>query len=409
MLSLSNLFCDHAAGNERLRYGHRHGGRERRFDDRPYPDAPRPVVVWAVTGKCNLRCVHCYAGATDAAMPGELTTAEGFDLLDQLKAFGCPAVLISGGEPLSRPDTLEFIAYAAELGLPCTLSTNGTLITPWIAQRLAALGLRYVGVSLDGSPATHDKLRGAKGAFHDAVAGIRRCKAAGLKVGVRFTVHGLNRHEIDDVIDTCLAEGIDRLCVYHLAYAGRGGKMQKLDLTAEDTRDVVDHLIDRTRRCHAAGEPLEVLTVGNHADAAYAVLRLEAEDSHRAAAVHAKLTGTGGNRSGQNICSIDPIGRVHMDQFSWHHSVGDLRKETFAEIWGGASDLRLRTLRARPKGLPEACRTCRFVGLCNGNLRTRAEAATGDWLGMDPSCYLTEAERAASTSSAIEDRLTVLT
>ena len=393
MLSLSNLFCDHAAGNEQLRYGHRHGGRERRFDDRPYPDAPRPVVVWAVTGKCNLKCVHCYAGATDQPMPGELTTAEGFDLLDQLKAFGCPAVLISGGEPLARSDTLEFIAHAHELGLPATLSTNGTLLTDWIAKRLARLHLRYVGVSLDGGPVTHDKLRGVRGSFDQAIAGIRRCKDEGLKVGVRFTVHALNQHEMDDVIDICLAEGIDRLCVYHLAYAGRGGKMQKVDLTTDQTRYCVDRLIQRTRQCHDAGEPLEVLTVGNHADAAYAVLDLERRDPARAEAVLDKLTGTGGNRSGQNICSIDPMGKVHVDQFSWHYDVGDLRRETFAEVWGEASDPRLRVLRDRQPHLPEKCRDCRFVGLCNGNLRVRAEAATGDWLGDDPSCYLTAEER----------------
>ena len=403
MLSLSNLFCEHAAGNEQLRYGHRAGGREQRFDDRPHPDAPRPVVVWAVTGQCNLKCVHCYAGATDAAMPGELTTAEGFDLLDQLKAFGCPAVLISGGEPLARGDTLELIAYARELGLPATLSTNGTLLTDWTARRLAKLGLRYVGISLDGGRATHDKLRGMKGSFDDAIAGIRRCKAAGLKVGVRFTVHALNLHELDAVVDRCLAESIDRLCVYHLAYAGRGGNMQKVDLTADQTRDVVDHLIDRTRSLHAEGRPLEVLTVGNHADAAYAVLRLERENPPLAERVHARLAGTGGNRSGQNICSIDPLGKVHMDQFSWHHTVGDLRRQTFAEVWGEAWGPRLKQLRHRRDHLPETCRRCRFVDLCNGNLRTRAEAATGDWLGMDPSCYLTDAERAADCASVAVD------
>jgi len=396
MLSLSNLFCAHEAGNEKLRYGHR-----KRVHDGPYPNAPRPVVVWAITGACNLRCVHCYAGATQEPHKGEFTTAEGFEVLDQLKEFGCPAVLISGGEPLCRPDVLELIAYAREIGLPTTLSTNGTLITDWMAQRLAKLDLRYVGISLDGSESLHDKLRGVKGAFDDAMTGIRRCKNQGLKVGARFTVHGLNHHQLDDVIDLCIETGIDRLCVYHLAYAGRGDNMRKVDLTSEQTRDIVDHLIDRTIKAHYQGHSLEVLTVGNHADAAYVVNRLEQDDPVKAQAVRERLSGTGGNRSGQNICSIDPSGNVHMDQFSWHHSVGNIRHQTFAEIWGEAADERLKALRQRPEGLPPRCQACRLNAMCNGNLRTRAEAATGDWMGMDPSCYLTDEEIGLAEAHAI--------
>ena len=118
MLSLTNLLCDHAAGNERLRYGHTTSSNA----------APRPVVVWGVTKACNLRCVHCYASADAHPAPGELTDAEGFALLDDLRAFDVPAVLFSGGEPLVRPATVDFIRHARALGLSATLSTNGLLI-----------------------------------------------------------------------------------------------------------------------------------------------------------------------------------------------------------------------------------------------------------------------------------------
>src|SRR5579884_3068423 len=398
MLSVSNLLCDHRAGNEALRYGHvreRRQGREPETTPAdPFDGAPRPVVVWAVTKACNLRCVHCYASASPEAASGELTHQEGLALLEDLRAFNVPAVLFSGGEPLARPDTPALIAYAQSLGLSCTLSTNGLLIDEAMADRLAALGLKYAGISVDGIRARHDKLRGLQGAFEGTLAAIDRCRARGIKVGLRFTVHALNQTDLDAIFDICLEHDVQRLCVYHLAYAGRGGKMQKVDLAAEQTRAIMDRIFERTRRCHAEGYALEVLTVGNHTDAAYILLQLEESDPKRAAGVAAKLKGSGGNRSGCNIAAIDPLGNVHYDQFSWHYNCGNIRERPFSQIWAEAADPRLNILRDRRGALPARCQACRFVEVCNGNLRTRAEAATGDWLGLDPSCYLTEAERA---------------
>ena len=387
MFSVSNILCNHQAGNEKLRYGHR------ARDRAPGDNAPRPVVVWAVTRACNLKCVHCYANADASAAPHELTYREGCGLLDQLKEFGVPAVLFSGGEPLVRDDTIDLMAYARQLGLPCTLSTNGLLIDDPTAGRLAEIGVKYVGISLDGIGKTHDKLRGQRGAFERTLRAIRRCQRHGLKVGVRFTVHRFNLDHLDNIFDLCVRESIDRLCVYHLAYAGRGGKMQLADLTKDQTRQAVDRIFELTQLYHDRGTPLEVLTVGNHADAAYAVMALEQTDPARAAAVAERLSATGGNRSGANICSVSPEGDVHYDQFSWHYPVGNVRTQTFREIWGDApTDRRLTQLRSRPEGLPRRCSDCRFLTLCNGNLRTRAEAATGDWMGVDPSCYLDPTE-----------------
>jgi radical SAM protein with 4Fe4S-binding SPASM domain len=336
--------------------------------------------------------VHCYASATPHASPNELTREEGFALLDDLARFGVPAVLFSGGEPLVRPETPEFIAYAQSLGLSCTLSTNGLLIDDAMADKLASIGVRYAGISLDGTRDRHDKLRGMKGAYDGTLAAIDRCRARGIKVGLRFTVHALNESDLDSIFDLCLEHDVQRLCVYHLAYAGRGGKMQKADLTAEGTRAVVDRIFERTRKCHEENLPLEVLTVGNHTDAAYVLLHLEETDPARAAVVRRRLEGTGGNRSGCNISAVDPMGFVHYDQFSWHYNCGNVREKPFSQIWGEASDPRLAVLRDRHSSLPERCQACRFISVCAGNLRTRAEAATGNWLGFDPSCYLTDAE-----------------
>jgi Fe-coproporphyrin III synthase len=388
MLSISNLLCDHSAGNERLRYGHI--GQDRHLQQ---PDeTPRPVVVWAVTQACNLRCVHCYASATTAPGRGELSDREGFRLLEDLAEFNVPAVLFSGGEPLTRPTTPAFIGYANSLGLMSTLSTNGLLIDDTMADILAELGLKYAGISVDGTEARHDKLRGKRGAFATTLEAIDRCRQRGIKVGLRFTVHGLNVADLDEIFDICLEHDVQRLCVYHLAYAGRGDGMQKVDLSAEQTRQVVDRIFERTRKCHEGGWPLEVLTVGNHTDAAYLLMHLEETDPVRAEIARKKLQGTGGNRSGCNIAAIDPVGNVHYDQFSWNYNCGNVRKQPFSQVWSEATDPRLSILRNRQEYLPNRCQSCRFLDVCNGNLRTRAEAATGNWFGQDPSCYLNDQE-----------------
>ena len=393
MLSISNLLCDHHAGNEALRYGHTKAQHSTDLQTvTPLALAPRPVVVWATTQACNLHCVHCYASATAGPAKGELTRDEGYALLDDLKAFNAPAVLFSGGEPLMRPEILDFIAHAQKLGLSSTLSTNGLLIDDLMADKLAAMGLKYAGISLDGSNDRHDKLRGMKGAFKATLEAIDRCNVRGIKVGLRFTVHALNEQDLEEMFDTCLEHGVQRLCVYHLAYAGRGGKMQAADLSGSQTRAIVDRIFERTIRCHEEGLPLEVLTVGNHTDAAYILMSLEKSDPARAAVVRARLEGTGGNRSGCNIAAVDPVGNVHYDQFSWHYTCGNVREQPFSKIWSDATDPRLAILRDRITDLPTRCQECRFVSVCMGNLRTRAEAASGDWLGMDPSCYLTEEE-----------------
>jgi len=187
---------------------------------------------------------------------------------------------------------------------------------------------------------------------------------------VRFTVHALNCDDLDSIFDLCLERGADRLCIYHLAYAGRGGKMRSVDLSADRTRAVVDRIFERSRIAHASGQSLQVLTVGNHADAAYVLLNLEQSNPIRAERVRALLRNSGGNRSGSDIASIDPLGNVHYDQFSWNYACGNIRELPFSHIWSTASDQRLAILRDRKRYLPARCQACRFAEVCNGNLRT---------------------------------------
>lgn len=390
MLSVSRLLNGTVSEGDILRYG-------RSSQRGPahllhFSADKRPVVAWNITGQCNLKCMHCYASATSKPFDGELTADECCKVLDDLAAFHVPSVLFSGGEPLMRPELLEFAAYARKLGLRTVLSTNGTLIDDAMALRIRDAGFSYVGISLDGTEPTHDKIRGMRGAFAASLNAIRSLREAGVRTGLRFTVHAGNRQDLSAVLNLVEKEQIPRICIYHLAYAGRGGRISSFDLTAEKTREVVDGIFAQCEDFHRRGIDHEILTVGNHTDNAYLYLAVEKRDPQRAAELRRLLEWNGGNQSGIAIASIHPRGTVHADQFSWDYSLGNLRERSFGEIWEDAAHPRMAILKDRTAHLPGRCRECRFLAMCNGNLRARAEFATGDFLGMDPSCYLTDAE-----------------
>lgn len=390
MIGISKLYLGTVESSDVLRYG-------RRSKDLPshllqFSADKKPVVVWNVGQRCNLRCVHCYARSRDQEYAGELTHEEGTRLLDDLAAFGAPVVLFSGGEPLMRPDILELIGHARKRGLRAVLSTNGTLITPEVAAGLKKFGLSYVGISLDGLEETNDSFRGVRGAFTRAIAGIRNCREAGIKVGLRFTLNRRNVRDLAGIFDLLHEERIPRICLYHLVYAGRGTRLLADALSHDESRHAVDLIIGRTRELHAAGFPAEVLTVDNHCDGPYLYLRLLREDPRRAAQALELLRMNGGNNSGVGIGCVSWDGEVHADQFWRHHSFGNVRQRPFSEIWLDTSEPLMGRLKDRQPYLTGRCGQCKWLDICNGNLRVRAEAVTGDVWAPDPACYLTDSE-----------------
>jgi 12,18-didecarboxysiroheme deacetylase len=390
MIGISKLYCGTVEASDPLRYG-------RRAKDLPshllqFSADKKPVVVWNVTKACNLRCIHCYASADNRPSENELTTEEGFRLLEDLAQFGCPVVLFSGGEPLVRPDIFDLIAYAVRLGLRAVLSTNGTLIDHVLAKELKKFGLSYVGISLDGIGEVHDRFRGSKGCFEKVIQAIENCQREGLKVGLRFTINKFNAEEIPKVFDFVEEMKIPRICFYHLVYAGRGTKLMEYDLSHEETRKWVDYIIDRTKELHDKGHKVEVLTVDNHADGPYLYLRMKREGNPRAEEVYQLLLMNGGNNSGVGIGCVSWDGEVHADQFWRHYSFGNVRKRPFSEIWMDTSDPLMAKLKEKKKHVKGRCAKCRFLEVCGGNFRVRAEAATGDTWAPDPACYLTDEE-----------------
>ena len=390
MIGISKLYCGTVEPSDALRYG-------RKSKDLPshllqFSKDKKPVVVWNVGRRCNLRCVHCYSRSRDIDYTDELTTEQGFALIDDLAQFGSPVLLFSGGEPLMRPDILQLIARAREKGMRAVLSTNGTLITEEKAAELKSYDLSYVGVSLDGLQETNDKFRGREGAFDMALKGIRNCKATGIKVGLRFTMNKRNVQDIPGIFDLVKQEDIPRICFYHLVYAGRGSKLVEEDLTHEESRKAVEVIMKSAREVHDAGRPVEVLTVDNHCDGPYVYMKLLEEDPARAEDVMELLKMNGGNSTGIGIGCVSWDGSVHPDQFWRHYSFGNVTERPFSEIWTDTSDELMGRLKDRKKHLKGRCAECKYLDVCNGNFRVRAEAVTGDVWACDPACYLTDKE-----------------
>jgi radical SAM protein with 4Fe4S-binding SPASM domain len=321
-----------------------------------------------------------------------LTTSEAKAMIDDLASFSCPVILFSGGEPLMRHDLPELAQYAVDKGIRAVISTNGTLIDMDTAAALKRIGLSYVGVSLDGLRETHDHFRGAKGAFDKSVAGIRACLAAGIKVGVRFTINRKNARDIPAIFDLLERENIPRACFYHLVYTGRGSSLIAEDLSHEETRAVLDLIMERTRRLFEGGSPREILTVDNHADGPYIYLRLCDENPQRAAGVLELLRMNEGNSSGHGIACISWDGEVHPDQFWRNISFGNIRQRPFSDIWSDTSNELTARMKNKKPFIKGRCSLCRWLDICGGNFRARAEAVTGDIWASDPACFLTDGE-----------------
>jgi len=389
MISISRLLCDMVGPGDALRYG---GSLHPGSAKGPADGLPRPIVVWNCTRQCNLNCRHCYASASRARPSGEMDTAASAAFIRDLASFGVPVILFSGGEPLLRGDLFELASLARHEGIRIALSTNGTLITEKVARKIASVGFAEVGISLDGISTTNDRFRGKDGAYQTALAGIRNCVALGLRVSLRLTITRLNYQEISAIFRLVEEEGVDRVCFYHLAYSGRGGRMRDEDITHSQTRSVIDTICQETVDRHQRGQRKEVLTVDNHADGVYLYLKLKEQDRLRASRVLELLRANGGNNSGIKIGAVDDQGNVHPDQFWWHYSLGNVHQRRFAEIWADTAEPLLYGLRNRRPLLKGRCARCHYVDLCNGNLRVRAEAVFGDVWAEDPACYLTDQE-----------------
>ena len=416
MIGISKLYCGQVEPSDALRYGRESGNLPSHLLQ--FSKDKKPVVVWNMTKRCNLKCVHCYAQAVPVDGADDISTEQAKTMIDDLAAYGAPVMLFSGGEPLVRKDLVEkqaqdamkppyytdengnkvrkdlgeLASHATSKGMRAVISTNGTLITKEKARELKGVGLSYVGISLDGMEEVHDRFRGVPGAFRKALEGVANCQAEGLKVGLRFTINKRNVGEIPGIFRLLADLEVPRACFYHLVYSGRGSELIKEDLDHAETRQVLDLIMDETRALFDAGKPKEILTVDNHADGPYVWMRMKREDPKRAEEIFELLQYNEGNNSGRGIGCISWDGKVHADQFWRNHTFGNVLERPFSEIWDDPNIELLHKLKDKKAHVGGRCAKCRFLNICGGNFRARAEAYYGDEWAQDPACYLTDEE-----------------
>jgi len=362
----------------------------------------KPVVIWNLTRRCNLKCRHCYTVSADVDFPGELSHEQAMETLEDLGGFCVPALILSGGEPLDRRDLFDIATRARKLVRMLALSTNGTKIHGEMADRVAGVGFDYVGISIDGIGATNDWFRGVDGAFADALRGVRECKQRGIKVGLRFTLTEANHQHLPDLLRLCDDEGVDKFYLSHLVYAGRGDKNRGEDAAHLRTRAALDVLLERAWIAASGGQPLDIVTGNNDADAGYFLQWAQDRfDAGIVAHLRDHLVAWGGNSSGLGVANIDTLGNVHPDTYWSDYTVGNVKQVPFSQLWTG-DDPMLAQLRTRPRPLKGRCGACSLRDVCGGNTRIRALQLTGDPWAEDPACYLSNTEIGVADAERLE-------
>jgi heme d1 biosynthesis radical SAM protein NirJ len=351
-----------------------------------------PVVIWNLLRRCNLTCKHCYSISADTNFVGELSTPQIFTVMQDLKKFKVPVLILSGGEPLLHPDIFEISKKAKDMGFYVGLSTNGTLVTQNNIKDIAEIGYNYVGISLDGIGVTHDKFRRRDGAFKDALNGVNLCQDNGIKVGIRFTLTQDNFTELPQLLQLMDDKKLDKFYLSHLNYAGRGNKNRKDDVVHQMTRDAMDLLFDKALYNAKNNIDQEIVTGNNDADGVYLLHWANKNLPENVKSLEEKLKQWGGNSSGVNISNIDNLGNVHPDTFWWHYSLGNVKDRPFSEIWQDTSDKLMAGLKQQLRPLKGRCKTCKYLSICGGNTRVRAHQLTNDFWAEDPACYLTNEE-----------------
>ncbi|MDM8350272.1 heme d1 biosynthesis radical SAM protein NirJ [Pseudomonas sp. sp1636] len=356
---------------------------------RPRP----PVVIWNLLRRCNLTCKHCYATSADSEFRDELDTAAALRVIDDLHATGVRVLILSGGEPLLREDIFQLTDYARDQGFFVALSTNGTLIDERNIAQIAAARFDYVGISIDGLEAVHDEWRQLKGSFAASLRAVDLCRQHDIRVGLRTTLTQHNYPQLPALLALMREHDVQKFYLSHLNYSGRGkrSRSRKADAHHQMTRDAMQQLFAQAWDDVQNGRETDFVSGNNDADAVLLLQWVETHLPQHRARLEGMLQAWGGNASGSGIANIDNIGDVHPDTYWWQHSVGNVRRQSFREIWLDQPQPLLTQLRQHPRAVTGRCAQCRWLSICNGNTRTRAWAEGSLW-GEDPGCYLSDEE-----------------
>ena len=353
----------------------------------PHADAPHGaeknggpnlrLVAWEVTRNCNLSCVHCRAAATKGPYLNELDTDASLVLLDQISETGKPVVILTGGEPLMRPDIFEIARYGNQKGLRMVMAPNGTLITEAAAREMAESGIQRISVSLDGATReSHDRFRQVDGAFDGAIRGIAHAKEAGVAFQINTTITQQNLGEVKRIQELAVELGAVAHHIFLLVPTGRGKYIVDQEISAEQYEETLNWFYDQREKT-----PLQLkATCAPHY---YRILRERArQDGKRVTfKTHGLDAVTRGCLGGVGFCFISHTGIVQPCGFL-DVPCGDVTKVPFGTIWNDSEVF--KSLRDYNK-LKGKCGRCEYRKVCGG-CRARAYEATGDYLAEEPLC-----------------------
>lgn len=369
----------HGAHGAHARRGHlRHD-----FSQAPF------LVIWETTRACDLACKHCRAEAIVDRSPFELSTDEAKRLMDEVRRFGRIVFVLSGGDPVRRPDLLELVRHGADLGLRMGLTPATTpRLTPELLGELKRAGLARLAVSLDGSNAEiHDEFRQVEGSFREGLRILRQAKEAGLSTQVNTTV---SRHNIHDFPQLCALMSEVGIVFWEVFFLVPTGRASAEDVaSAEEFEAVFHQLYDLSKeapfdiKATAAPHYARVVLERQIAERR-AGQREEAPDPLTAGLFYSLQDGIGrarGVTEGDGYAFVDHVGEIYPSGFL-PVSAGNVRDASLVEVYRNAPLFRELRDRELLKG---KCGACEFRNLCGG-CRARAFAMTGDYLESDPFC-----------------------
>ena len=338
---------------------------------------PLRMIAWELTRSCNLACVHCRASSERGPYPGELTTEECYRVMDKIVSFSKPVIILTGGEPLLRPDLFDLSAYGSAKGLRMVMATNGTLLTEDIIQKLKASGVQRISISLDGPDAeTHDAFRKVKGSFKGSLRGIEMAKKGGLEFQINTTITQVNLHLVPKILNLAVTLGAVAHHIFLLVPTGRGKDLKDQEISALDYEKTLHWFYEQIDKV-----PLQLkATCAPHY---YRILRQQTKKEGKKITpkTHGLDAMTRGCLGGISFCFISHVGQVQPCGYL-ELDCGNVRKKSFQEIW--AQSEIFQHLR-NTDGYQGKCGRCEFRKLCGG-CRARAYETSGDYMAEEPYC-----------------------
>ncbi len=348
------------------------------------------LVAWEITRRCNLFCAHCRASSEDEQYEDELSIQECYQLVDEIIKVGKPILILTGGEPLARPDVLQIARYGVGKGLRVVMGTNGTLLSREMAYELKKVPVSRLAVSLDfPTPELQDEFRGKPGAYQEALDGIANAREAGIEIQINSTITKLNATYLADLLELSLKVGAVALHPFMLVPTGRGKSLASQELSPQQYEETLNWIYDR--QAELGDRIFFKPTDAPHYMRILKQRQSEAPRSKNAgstSAHHPMQTITRGCLAGTGFCFISHRGNVqgcgYLDV-----AAGNVRNQPFSEIWAEAPLFRqLRDL----SNIKGKCGGCEYKRICGG-CRARAYEATGDYLEAEPYCVYNPRQR----------------